>query len=237
VDTAKKERAKKNQQQFMREWCSFVSLYKESYASGPNRYEVLLDLANGRGLKITGMAIAGKPGGLVVEGGEGDVLEFMHLIRTDFFETLNPRGRKVTTRWQERLPDDRLEDERECALAMRRLEAHRADGGEAALGESKKAQREREMREESARKDGEFVDGYAKKYGGVLAEAHIEAALASSGFQGELSAVDIDGLRAFPDFSIFAKTDYESNTQEAAKLFKSKGLMDGFDAMFAYRYS
>ena len=25
---------------FMREWCSFVSLYKDSYISGPNRFEV-----------------------------------------------------------------------------------------------------------------------------------------------------------------------------------------------------
>ena len=86
-------RGVKNRARFTREWSSFVSLYKESYASGPNRYEVLMDIATGRGLAVTGMAIAGKPGGLVVEGPGGDVEEFMRLIRTDFFETLNPRGR------------------------------------------------------------------------------------------------------------------------------------------------
>jgi hypothetical protein len=91
---------------FMREWCSFVSLYKDSYISGPNRFEVLDTLANHRNLNITGMAIAGKPGGLVVEGRESDVIEFMNLMRTEFFETLNPRGRKLTTRLQERWPLD-----------------------------------------------------------------------------------------------------------------------------------
>ena len=91
---------------FMREWCSFVSLYKDSYISGPNRFEVLDTLANHRNLNITGMAIAGKPGGLVVEGRESDVISFMNLMRTEFFETLNPRGRKLTTRLQERWPLD-----------------------------------------------------------------------------------------------------------------------------------
>ncbi len=91
---------------FMREWCSFVSLYKDSYISGPNRFEVLDTLANHRNLNITGMAIAGKPGGLVVEGRESDVILFMNLMRTEFFETLNPRGRKLTTRLQERWPLD-----------------------------------------------------------------------------------------------------------------------------------
>ena len=52
------------------------------------------------------MAIAGKPGGLVVEGRESDVISFMNLMRTEFFETLNPRGRKLTTRLQERWPLD-----------------------------------------------------------------------------------------------------------------------------------
>ena len=82
----------------MREWCSFVSLYKDSYISGPNRFEVMTSLARERGLDITGMGIAGKPGGLVVEGQEEDVVAFMELMRTEFFETLNPRGRKLTVR-------------------------------------------------------------------------------------------------------------------------------------------
>jgi|EP01047_Picozoa_sp_COSAG01_P039119 hypothetical protein len=91
-----------SQQGLMREWCSFVSLYKDSYCSGPNRFEVMTELATQRGLHITGIAIAGKPGGLVCEGIEKDVVAFMELMRTEFFETLNPRGRKLTTRWQER---------------------------------------------------------------------------------------------------------------------------------------
>jgi hypothetical protein len=57
------------------------------------------------------MGIAGKPGGLVAEGEESDVVEFMRLMRTEFFETLNPRGRKLTTRLQDRWPLD-VENER-----------------------------------------------------------------------------------------------------------------------------
>ena len=37
-----------NRTTFTREWCSFVSLYRESYAAGPNRYEVLMSLATER---------------------------------------------------------------------------------------------------------------------------------------------------------------------------------------------
>ena len=72
---------------FMKEWCSFASLYKDSYISGPNRFEVIMALAQNRGLNITGMAIAGKPGGLVCEGEEGDVVEFVLV--------LSPQGFKV----------------------------------------------------------------------------------------------------------------------------------------------
>lgn len=76
------------------------SRYKDSYCSGPNRFEVMTALARERELNITGLGIAGKPGGLVVEGQEHDVVRFMELMRTEFFETLNPRGRKLTTRLQ-----------------------------------------------------------------------------------------------------------------------------------------
>ena len=85
-------------------WCSFAALYKDSYISGPNRFEVMTSLAKDRGLSITGLGIAGKPGGLVVEGEEGNVVRFMELMRTEFFETLNPRGRKLTTRLREQWP-------------------------------------------------------------------------------------------------------------------------------------
>merc|ERR1719498_1830492 len=106
---------------FMREWCSFVSLYKDSYISGPNRFEVLTSLARERDLNITGLGISGKPGGLVVEGEEGDVEAFMVLMRTEFFETLNPRGRKLTTRLQERWPLDKEKDRFEAAEVVVRL--------------------------------------------------------------------------------------------------------------------
>ena len=70
-DASMAARRQKNRRGFMREWSSFVSLYKDSYISGPNRFEVLSALANDRGLAITGLAISGKPGGIVVEGPEG----------------------------------------------------------------------------------------------------------------------------------------------------------------------
>ena len=52
----------------------------------------------------------------------------MVLMRTEFFETLNPRGRKLTTRLQERWPLDRERERYEAAAATRRLAggAHRA---------------------------------------------------------------------------------------------------------------
>ena len=112
---------RKKHSSFTREWCSFVSLYKESYCSGPDRFTVIKNLATSRGLDITGIAIAGKPGGLVVEGREDQVEEFMLLMRTEFFETLNPRGRKLTTRWQERFPYDTEVERFECAEAITNL--------------------------------------------------------------------------------------------------------------------
>ena len=107
---------------FMREWCSFASLYKDSYISGPNRFEVMCMLATERGLGITGMGISGKPGGLVVEGEEKQVVRFMELMRTEFFETLNPRGRKLTTRLQDRWPFDQEQERYETAEVVMRFE-------------------------------------------------------------------------------------------------------------------
>merc|ERR1719352_153693 len=78
-------------------------------------------LARQRGLNITGMGIAGKPGGMVVEGEEGDVTEFMELMRTEFFETLNPRGRKLTTRLREQWPLDAENDRFEAAEVAHKL--------------------------------------------------------------------------------------------------------------------
>ena len=53
-----------------------------------------------------GAALGGGHGG-GAEGEERDVAAFMELMRTEFFETLNPRGRKLTSRLQERWPLDR----------------------------------------------------------------------------------------------------------------------------------
>jgi hypothetical protein len=91
--------------------CVHCFRYEQSYCKGDTRFVVMAKLARDRGLNITGMGIAGKPGGLVAEGEESDVVEFMRLMRTEFFETLNPRGRKLTTRLQDRWPLD-VENER-----------------------------------------------------------------------------------------------------------------------------
>ena len=49
---------------------------------------------------------------------------------------------------------------------------------------------------------------------------------------------EIDAQRLFADFAILqGKEGYETSYQDAAKLFKDLGRMDGFDAMFAYRFS
>ena len=45
----------------------------------------------------------------------------MVLMRTEFFETLNPRGRKLTTRLQERWPLDEENDRFEAAEAYGRI--------------------------------------------------------------------------------------------------------------------
>merc|ERR1712176_1202589 len=108
---------------FMREWRSFVGFYKGYGAgvSGVDRFEVITGLACNRGLNITGMGIAGKPGGLVVEGEEADVAEFMKLMRTEFFQHVSTHSKKLTTRLQERWPLD-VENERfEAAEVVDRL--------------------------------------------------------------------------------------------------------------------
>jgi len=81
VDGPNKIEKRRKECSFCREWCSFVALYKESYSSGPDRFTVIRNLATTRNLDITGIAIAGKPGGLVVEGREDHVEEFMLLMR------------------------------------------------------------------------------------------------------------------------------------------------------------
>jgi len=189
-----------------------------------------------RNLAITGMAIAGKPGGLIAEGPGGDVVEFMKLIRTDFFETLNPRGRKCTTRWQEYLPGDVKAEKWEYAQAVSRLRT----GNSEDVANTKKAEREKAMKEKNDEKDREAIAAFVKKHGKSLEEEEVDKLILLEGpeeFKGELSKEDIDAYRIFKDFTVFVDKDYEGSYQEAGKIFKEMGRSDGFDAMFAFRFS
>eukprot|EP00729_Bicosta_minor_P003636 gene3636-6837_t len=147
---------------FMREWCSFVSLYEQSYCKGDTRFVVMIKLARDRGLNITGMGIAGKPGGLVAEGEESDVVEFMRLMRTEFFETLNPRGRKLTTRLQDRWPLDEETERYDVAEIMLRRHQDVYRTADRTAGNIKK---EKEVARLAAweAKDAQVVAGWEKK--------------------------------------------------------------------------
>jgi hypothetical protein len=238
----------------MREWCSFASLYKDSYCSGPNRFEVMTDLATQRGLNITGMAIAGKPGGLVCEGVEADVVQFMTLMRTEFFETLNPRGRKLTTRLQERWPLDEETDRHDAAVAahqVRHADTYAKLGDES---EAKFKPGERERLEGLLAKDTQTLADWEAQSGRRMGADEI-AALVAAGPPEECAAPgvypscgpacteppsreDVDSRRIFKEFSIFRGTEgYEACYPEAGALFKSLGKSDGFDAMFTFRFS
>ena len=147
---------------FMREWCSFVSLYEQSYCKGDTRFVVMCKLARDRGLNITGMGIAGKPGGLVAEGEETDVVAFMRLMRTEFFETLNPRGRKLTTRLQDRWPLDAETERFEVAeIVLRRSEDVYRTADRAAGKIKKRSEVARLAAWES--KDLKVVEGWEKQ--------------------------------------------------------------------------
>jgi hypothetical protein len=235
----------------MREWCSFVSLYKDSYISGPNRFEVMTSLAKDRGLNITGMGIAGKPGGLVAEGEEGDVIECMDLMRTEFFETLNPRGRKLTTRLQERWPlDDELE-RYEAAHVMQKLKDDAYKSADREAGTIKKLG-EKERLEKQEAEDRALLKAWEQKQNRKLQDAEVENLIEAGppakcttvgvykqcGCEEPPSEQEINGQRIFQDFTIFTgKAGFEASYQEAAKIFKELGRMDGFDAMFTYRFS
>lgn len=237
---------------FMREWCSFVSFYKDSYISGPNRFEVMTDLATGRGLNITGMGIAGKPGGMVVEGEENDVVAFMELMRTEFFETLNPRGRKLTTRLQERWPLDQEHDRFEAAEVVLRVrdDTYRAADRASGVAKFKPGERERLEKQEAA--DLALLKRWEANASRVMdhdeAVKLVEAGPPEKctvpgvywkcGFETPPSREEVEAKRIFKDFSIFTgKEGFESSYQDAAKIFKDLGRMDGFDYMFAYRFS
>eukprot|EP00929_Paragymnodinium_shiwhaense_P094863 TRINITY_DN55695_c0_g1_i1.p1 TRINITY_DN55695_c0_g1~~TRINITY_DN55695_c0_g1_i1.p1 ORF type:complete len:385 (+),score=82.60 TRINITY_DN55695_c0_g1_i1:91-1245(+) len=254
---ARKEAAPKTVKGFMREWCSFVSLYKDSYISGPNRFEVMTSLAKDRGLHITGMGIAGKPGGLVVEGEENDVVAFMELMRTEFFETLNPRGRKLTTRLQERWPLDQEVERFEAAEVMmkqakdvyrrqdRDVLASGGNGPKFKAGEKERL--EKAEAEDMARlKSWEAQAGRTMDLEEVnkLVEAGPPAKCTTPGIyfkcgcEAPPTREEVESKRLFKEFTIFAgKEGFEASYQDAAKIFKDLGRMDGFDQMFTYRFS
>lgn len=239
---------------FMREWCSFVSLYKDSYISGPNRFEVMTALAKDRGLKITGMGIAGKPGGLVCEGEENDVVEFMELMRTEFFETLNPRGRKLTTRLQERWPLDQEQDRYEAAQIMNRLkeDQYRSKDREADPKTVKFKPGERERLEKLEVDDKAILKTWESKHGRTMDDAEVDKLVEAGppaqcttpgvyfkcGCEEPPTREEVETHRVFKDFTIFTgKEGFEASYQDAAKIFKDMDLMYGFDFMFAYRFS
>lgn len=249
---------------FMREWCSFVSLYLSIAQVGSVTWrnskslllyspppQVMTSLARGRGLNITGMGIAGKPGGMVAEGEEGDVVEFMELMRTEFFETLNPRGRKLTTRLQERWPLDDEQERYEAAQVMQKLknDAYRAAEREAGVI---KKQGEKERLEKQELEDRALLKAWEQKTKRTLEDAEVEALLEAGppskcktpgiykqcGCEEPPTPQEIERQRLFQDFTIFTgKAGFEASYQEAAKIFKELGRMDGFDAMFTYRFS
>lgn len=247
---------------FMREWCSFVSLYKDSYISGPNRFEVMMSLACSRGLNITGMGISGKPGGLVAEGEENDLVEFMGLMRTEFFETLNPRGRKLTTRLQERWPLDAENDRYEAAVIIDRLrnDAYRSADRERTDTKFKPGEKERLEKQEA--EDRARLDAWrAANKGRAMGDEEVEQLVAAGppggsykcgnyipcsakgvyskcGPEEPPTLEEVNAQRIFKDFTIFqGKEGFEAAYQDAAKIFKDMGRMDGFDSMFAYRFS
>ena len=250
----------KNRRGFMREWSSFVSLYKDSYISGPNRFEVLTSLAKERGLAITGLAISGKPGGIVVEGPEGDVDTYMSLLRTEFFETLNPRGRKCTTRWQQvsvseiyasafstyltpptfqRFPKDKIVDRFDVAEALVKMEELKSGREDSSLSELK-----RNMKNEQVKKLEELITNWEGR-GNAIEKIEGARDIVNTGLTvllgqaPELTETEINGLRIFEDFNVFvAGSDgYETSTSEAAKLFQKMDQMEGFRSMFDYRFS
>ena len=58
------------------------------------------------------------------------------------------------------------------------------------------------------------------------------------GCEAPPSREEVEAKRLFSDFSVFqGKEGYEASYQEAAKIFKDLGRMDGFDAMFSFRFS
>mmetsp|Transcript_74365 Transcript_74365/g.123301 ORF Transcript_74365/g.123301 Transcript_74365/m.123301 type:complete len:370 (+) Transcript_74365:69-1178(+) len=254
----KKASESKTVKGFMREWCSFVGLYKGYGAahSGVDRFQFITDLACGRGLNITGMGIAGKPGGLVVEGEEADVVEFMRLMRTEFFQHVSTHSKKLTTRLQERWPLDVENEKFEAAEVMDRIRkdayrtADRAD-------ESKKfkaGERERLEQQEAgdkarlqawkdANKNQELTDAEvdALVAAGPPAKCTTKGIYFKCGCEEPPTLEEVNSRRCFQDFTILPNLEeghaLPPDLRTFSKLCKDRGLTTGFHETFDYRFS
>lgn len=254
----KKGAAAKTTKGFMREWCSFVGLYKGYGAgnSGVDRFEVITELACHRGLNITGMGIAGKPGGLVVEGEEGDVAKFMTLMRTEFFQYVSTHSKKLTTRLQERWPLD-VENERfEAAEVIDRLRRDAYRAADRADEKKKWKTGERERLEEQEAGDQARLDAWkVANSNRELSDAEVEV-LVKAGPPGKCStkgvyfkcgceepptAEEINARRSFEDFTILPNIEeghsLAPDLRAFSKICKDRGLTDGFHETFDYRFS
>ena len=164
----------------------------------------------------------------------------MALLRTEFFETLNPRGRKCTTRWQQRLPRDEIVDRFDVADALVRLEELKGGCEDASLSDRKRA-----LKIEQVRKMEELISNWRTKGEGNAMELQEAKGVIKTGLESllqaapEVTEADVKEMRIFEDFDVFtAGSDgYETSTSEAAKLFQEKGQMEGFNYMFEYRFS
>lgn len=243
---------------FMREWCSFVGLYKGYGAgvSGVDRFEVITGLACNRGLNITGMGIAGKPGGLVVEGEEGDVAEFMRLMRTEFFQHVSTHSKKLTTRLQERWPLDFENERYEAAEVMARLQKDVYRAADRADEKKKFKAGERERLEEQEIGDKARLDAWkVANNNRELTDAEVEALMAAGppgkcttkgvyfkcGCEEPPTLEEINSRRCFQDFTILPNTEeghsLAPDLRVFSKICKDRGLMNGFHETFDYRFS
>lgn len=242
----------------MREWCSFVGLYKGygSGVSGVDRFEVITGLACNRGLNITGMGIAGKPGGLVVEGEEGDVSEFMKLMRTEFFQYVSTHSKKLTTRLQERWPLD-IENERfEAAEVIGRLRKDVYRAADRADEKKKFKTGERERLEQQEASDKARLEAWkAANNGRELTDAEVDTLVAAGppakcttrgiyhkcGCEEPPTLEEVNARRCFQDFTILPNLEERQtlppDLKEFSQICKDRGLMGGFHETFDYRFS
>merc|ERR1712176_1470636 len=150
---------------------------------------------------------AGKPGGLVVEGEEADVAEFMRLMRTEFFQHVSTHSKKLTTRLQERWPLDAENERFEAAEVMET--SPRNSRSESASG----------WRSRCTTKGVYFKCGCEEP-------PTLEEVNAKRCFQDFTILPNVEEGHALPpDLRTFSK------------ICKDRGLMGGFHETFDYRFS